>query len=39
MLEGTVLAKPDNGECEEEAKQATGRVVKVEIDATGVELL
>ena len=39
VLEGTVLAKPDNGECEEEAKQATGRVVKVEIDATGVELL
>jgi hypothetical protein len=39
VLEGTVLAKPDNGECEEEAKQATGRMVKVEIDATGVELL
>jgi hypothetical protein len=39
VVEGTVLARPDQGECEEEAKQATGKVVKVELDATGVELL
>jgi len=38
-VEGTVLAKPDNGECEQEALEATGRTVKVELDATGVELL
>ena len=39
IVEGTVLAKPDNGECEQEALEATGRTVKVELDATGVELL
>jgi hypothetical protein len=39
LVEGTVLAKPDNGECEQEALEATGRTVKVELDATGVELL
>jgi hypothetical protein len=39
VLEGTVLAKPDEGECEQEAQQATGHLVKVEIDATGVVLL
>jgi hypothetical protein len=38
-VEGTVLPKPDNGECEQEALEATGRTVKVELDATGVELL
>ena len=38
-VEGTVLAKPDNGECEQEALEATGKTVKVELDATGVELL
>jgi hypothetical protein len=38
-VEGTVLPKPDNGECEQEAHEATGRTVKVELDATGVELL
>jgi hypothetical protein len=39
IVEGTVLPKPDNGECEQEALEATGRTVKVELDATGVELL
>jgi hypothetical protein len=39
VVEGTVLAKPDNGECEQEAEQATGKTVKVELEATGVELL
>src|SRR5262245_19250072 len=39
VVRGTVLAKPDNGECEQEALEATGKPVKVELDATGVELL
>jgi hypothetical protein len=39
FVEGTVLPRPDNGECEQEAEQATGKTVKVELDATGVELL
>jgi hypothetical protein len=39
VVEGTVLARPDQGECEEEAKLATGKTVKLELDATGVELL
>lgn len=39
IVEGTVLPRPDNGECEQEATQATGKTVKVELDATGVELL
>jgi hypothetical protein len=38
-VEGTVLPKPDNGECEQEALEATGKTVKVELDATGIELL
>jgi Domain of unknown function (DUF4920) len=39
IVEGTVLPKPDNGECEQEAFEATGKTVKVELDATGIELL
>ena len=39
FVEGTVLPRPDNGECEQEAEQATGKPVKVELDATGVELM
>lgn len=39
LVEGTVLPRPDNGECEQEAAEATGKTVKVELDATGVELL
>jgi hypothetical protein len=39
IVEGTVLARPDNGTCEKEAAEATGKTVKVELDATGVELL
>jgi len=39
VVEGTVLPKPDDGQCEQEALQATGKPVKVELDATGVELL
>jgi hypothetical protein len=39
IVEGTVLPRPDNGECEQEAAEATGKTVKVELDATGVELL
>jgi len=34
-----VLARPDEGECEEEAVQATAKPIKVELEATGVELL
>ena len=39
FVEGTVLPRPDNGECEQEATEATGKTVKVELDATGVELM
>src|SRR5262249_53776806 len=39
VVQGTVLPRPDNGECEQEAAEATGKVVKIELDATGVELL
>jgi hypothetical protein len=39
VVEGTLLAKPGDGECEKEAEEATGRTVKLELDATGVELL
>jgi hypothetical protein len=39
VVEGTVLARPDEGECEQEAVQATGKTVKLELDATGVEVL
>jgi Domain of unknown function (DUF4920) len=39
FVEGTVLPRPDNGACEQEAAEATGKTVKVELDATGVELL
>jgi hypothetical protein len=39
VVEGTVLPRPDNGECEQEALEATGKTVKIELDATGVELL
>lgn len=39
VVEGTVLPRPDQGECEQEAVQATGKTVKLELDATGVELL
>jgi hypothetical protein len=39
VVRGTVLAKPDNGECEQEALEATGKPVKIELDATGIELM
>jgi hypothetical protein len=39
VVEGTVLANPAQGECEQEAQQATGKTVRVELVATGVELL
>ncbi len=39
VVQGTVLPRPDNGEREQEAAEATGKTVKVELDATGVELL
>lgn len=39
VVQGTVLAKPNDGECEQEAAEATGKAVKLELDATGVELL
>ena len=39
VVMGKVLPAPDDGECEEEAKEATGKPVKVELDATGIELL
>jgi hypothetical protein len=38
-VEATVLAAPDQGECEREAKEQTGQVVKMQLDAMGVELL
>lgn len=38
-VEGTLLSAPGSGECEQEAEKATGRVVKLELEATGVELL
>lgn len=39
VVQGLVLAQPDEGECEGEAKAATGKPVRLEIDATGVELM
>jgi Domain of unknown function (DUF4920) len=39
IVEGRLLAKPGDGECEKEAEQATGKTVKLELEATGVELL
>ena len=38
VVQGTVL-RPSHDECSEEAKQQTGAVAKIEIEATGVEFL
>jgi Domain of unknown function (DUF4920) len=38
VVQGTVL-RPSNDECSEEAKQQTGAVAKIEIEATGVEFV
>ena len=38
VIQGTVL-RPANDECSEEAKQQTGAVAKIEIEATGVEFV
>jgi hypothetical protein len=38
VVQGTVL-KPSNDECSQEAKEQTGAVAKIEIEATGVEFL
>jgi hypothetical protein len=38
VVQGTVL-RPDDDECSAEAKQQTGAVAKVEIEATGVEFV
>ena len=37
-VEATVLPAVDSGHCEEEAQEQTGKVAKVELVATGVEL-
>lgn len=37
-VEGRVLPIPDEGHCEEEAKEQTGVVAKVELEASGVEI-
>lgn len=39
VVQAVVRGTPDDGECEEEAEQATGRPVKLELEATGVELM
>ncbi len=39
VVEATVLPTVDKGHCEQEAEEQTGRVAKVELVATGVELL
>jgi hypothetical protein len=38
VVQGTVL-RPSNDECSEEAKAQTGKVAKIEIEATGVEFV
>ncbi|MCC6648240.1 MAG: DUF4920 domain-containing protein [Polyangiaceae bacterium] len=38
VVEATVLPQVDTGHCEQEAEEQTGRVAKVELVATGVEL-
>ena len=38
VVQGTVL-RPSNDDCSEEAKQQTGAVAKIEIEATGVEFV
>jgi Domain of unknown function (DUF4920) len=38
VVQGTVL-RPNDDECSEEAKQQTGAVAKIEIEATGVEFV
>jgi hypothetical protein len=38
VVQGTVL-KPSNDECSEEAKEQTGAVAKIEIEATGIEFV
>jgi hypothetical protein len=38
VVEGRVFAQVDKGHCEQEAEEQTGKVAKVELDATGVEL-
>jgi hypothetical protein len=38
LVEARVLPVPDEGHCEEEAKEQTGVVAKVELEASGVEI-
>lgn len=38
VVQGRVFAQVDKGHCEQEAEEQTGKVAKVELDATGVEL-
>ena len=38
VVQGTVISKSDD-ECSQEAKQQTGAVAKIEIEATGVEFV
>lgn len=38
VVEARVMPAPDEGHCEEEAKEQTGVVAKVELEASGVEI-
>ncbi len=38
-VQATVLATPRQGECEREAEQQTGNPIRLELEATGVELM
>ena len=39
LIQGKVINTPKDDECSEEARQQTGQVAKIEIEATGVEFL
>jgi hypothetical protein len=39
VVQAVVRGVPDDGECEQEAEEATGKKVKLELEATGVELM
>lgn len=38
IVQARVMAQVDKGHCEQEAEEQTGKVAKVELEATGVEL-
>ncbi|APR82390.1 Hypothetical protein A7982_07739 [Minicystis rosea] len=39
IIQGKVINAPKDDECSEEARQQTGQVAKIEIEATGVEFV